>query len=99
VTVPAAYAVSVGLILTELITNANKYAYDGAPGPLQIGLTGTESTATLVVADRGKGRTSSKRGFGSRMVEALTKQLNAEMSSEDNGPGLKVTLRIPLSPS
>ncbi|WP_320188939.1 sensor histidine kinase [Agrobacterium rosae] len=31
-------AVNIGLILTELIINANKYAYGGKPGPLAIDL-------------------------------------------------------------
>ena len=55
VCVAAGRAVTLGLILTELIINAQKYAYDGQPGPLTITLTEADDHLRLTVADEGKG--------------------------------------------
>lgn len=75
----------------------NKYAYDGQAGPIEIGLTEHAAKFRLVVADKGAGRTSARRGFGSRMMTALVTQLGGELESEDNQPGLRVVLSAPVS--
>jgi chemotaxis family two-component system sensor kinase Cph1 len=74
ISLPTDRAVTVGLILTELMINANKYAYNGAPGVLDIRLTETRDKLRLSVADRGKGRDGARKGFGSRLMEALVAQ-------------------------
>lgn len=98
VSMPTDRAVTVGLVLTELIINANKYAYDGAAGPLAITLTEHRADLRLSVADQGKGKAaaSKREGFGSRMMEALVGQLHGELEYADNRPGLRVTLRAPI---
>ena len=68
-------AVGLGLILTELVINANKYAYGGAAGPLHVTLAEDRNRFRLIVADEGVGRVSSRKGFGSRMIDALVRQL------------------------
>jgi chemotaxis family two-component system sensor kinase Cph1 len=89
-------AVSLGLILTELMINANKYAYDGAAGPLEIRLTEDRANLRLLVADQGKGKSGARKGFGLRMMEVLVTQLGGELTQEDNRPGLRTTLVAPL---
>jgi light-regulated signal transduction histidine kinase (bacteriophytochrome) len=88
-------AVSIGLIVAELVTNANKYAYDGGAGPLHISLSEDAIAFRLSVADRGKGRASTRRGFGTRMMEALVGQLNGTLVYRDNDPGLEAVLTAP----
>ena len=51
----------------------------------------------IVVADQGGGRASTRRGFGSRMVEALVTQLNGQLEYLDNAPGLRVVLTAPIN--
>jgi light-regulated signal transduction histidine kinase (bacteriophytochrome) len=99
VLLPTDRAISLGLILTELIINATKYAYGGEAGPLSITLVEDRANFRLTVADRGVGRPSSggRRGFGSRMIDALVRQLGGELTYEDNRPGLKVILSAPSS--
>ena len=82
--------------MTELITNANKYAYGGAPGPLEISLVEDRAQFRLSVADHGGGKASPRQGFGSRMMEALVSQLNGEIEYRDNKPGLRAVLTAPI---
>jgi light-regulated signal transduction histidine kinase (bacteriophytochrome) len=90
-------AVSVGLILTELVINANKYAYGGAAGPILISLDQSRSDFRMTAADRGRGKHGHGGGFGSRMMAAMVQQLHGELAYEDNRPGLSAVLTAPLS--
>ncbi|MGA0531921.1 histidine kinase dimerization/phosphoacceptor domain -containing protein [Hansschlegelia sp. KR7-227] len=98
VLVPTEHAISLGLVLTELMINAAKYAYGGEAGPIAIALSDHRGSIRLTVSDSGVGRASdAKKGFGSRMVEALVRQLSGELSYQDNRPGLRVTLSAPIT--
>jgi chemotaxis family two-component system sensor kinase Cph1 len=88
-------AVSLGLLLTELMINANKYAYGGAAGPIEVALTEDRANLHLVVADKGVGKTSARKGFGSRIVEGLVAQLGGELTFGDNQPGLRIAITMP----
>jgi light-regulated signal transduction histidine kinase (bacteriophytochrome) len=91
-------AVNVGLILTELVINAQKYAYGGAAGPLAIRLEQHRDRFRLTVADAGRGKHGSPEGsgFGSKMLLAMVDQLQANLDEENNNPGLRVTLTAPI---
>lgn len=89
-------AISMGLVLTELIINANKYAYEGKPGPLTVSLTSTGEAFQLMVADQGKGRANAVQGFGSQMMDALMVQLEGALRYLDNHPGTKAVLSAPI---
>jgi two-component sensor histidine kinase len=89
-------AVTLGLVLTELLINANKYAYEGAAGPIHIDLSEDLTHLHMVVSDQGSGRTLFKRGFGTGILEALVAQLNGDMVHSDNQPGLRVAIHVPL---
>ena len=92
-------AVPVGLVLTELMINANKYAYGGNAGPLEVRLMEDRSRFQLSVADHGVGLMHGDEGagFGSRLMRALVKQLGGELRFEDNRPGLRAVLTADLS--
>ena len=96
ISVPANMAVSVGLVLTELVINANKYAYGGAPGPLSIALEPYRNRLRLIVADSGRGRTGDRKGFGTRMLDAVVGQIEGELDEADNQPGLRMILTAPI---
>ncbi len=94
--VPATHAVSVGLVLTELIINAQKYAYEGAAGPINIALSADAVAYWLVVSDQGKGRREAVgQGFGSRMIEALVQRVSGKLEFYDNNPGLRTVITVP----
>jgi two-component system, chemotaxis family, sensor kinase Cph1 len=89
-------AVTLGLLLTELLINANKYAYGGAAGPIEIALTEDRMVLHLTVADKGSGKISYSKGFGSRIVEGLAAQLGGNLTYGENNPGLRAVITIPV---
>ncbi|MCO5732847.1 histidine kinase dimerization/phosphoacceptor domain -containing protein [Rhizobium sp. SSA_523] len=90
-------AVNIGLVLTELVINAQKYAYEGSTGPLTVKLEQHRGMMRLIVSDRGQGKQKSKAaGFGSRMLSAIVERLGGDLDEEDNMPGLRVILTAPI---
>jgi two-component sensor histidine kinase len=78
--------VPIGVIVTELVTNAIKYAYPtpAAPGEVRIALRRHgERSLQLVVEDDGigfaDGQTAIGTGLGRKVVEAMASSLNAEV--------------------
>ena len=96
VLMPTDRAVNIGLILTELVINATKYAYDGASGPLTIAVQQHRTRMRLIVADHGRGKTGTGQGFGSRMMNAMVERLSGTIDFADNAPGLRVILTVPI---
>ncbi len=97
VVVSADNAIKFGLILTELVINANKYAYAGGPGPISIGLERQGNRLRLIVADKGAGRTGSRVGFGSRMLGIMLAGINGEVEEGSNEPGLRIVVTAPIA--
>lgn len=89
-------AVNIGLVLTELVINASKYAYRGQAGPIQISLEQHRNRLRLIVADNGVGKSGTRMGFGSRMMTAIVAGLSGEIQHDDNMPGLRVILSAPI---
>jgi light-regulated signal transduction histidine kinase (bacteriophytochrome) len=99
VTLSTDKSILLGLVVTELLTNAVKYAYSGNPGPILIeGTQGNDGRLSLVVADRGTGLAADKprESFGSHLVQTLIGQLGGTLERADNDPGLRLILTFPL---
>jgi light-regulated signal transduction histidine kinase (bacteriophytochrome) len=94
VLIPIERAITLGLVLTELLINANKYAYEGSPGPIEVSLVEDLSGLRMTVADRGVGIVPGRRGFGSRIMEALVRQLGGTLTQSDNRPGLRTEISM-----
>ena len=94
--VPTDRAVNIGLILTELVINATKYAYSGGPGPVTIALEQHGARLRLIVADDGRGKGDCE-GFGSRMMSAMVQRLDGTIEYGDNGPGLRAIMTAPIA--
>lgn len=95
-------ALSLGLIVNELITNAVKYAFPrGIRGTIRIELVKTKDAITLVVADNGTGmpkKTAGKKsqGVGLELVNMLVLQLKGKISRRTAG-GTIYKITIPAS--
>ena len=93
-------AITVGLIVNELLTNVTKYAYGGRPGPVGIRLEQYRDSLRLVVQDRGRGLDGevTGTGFGTRMLTTLVQQLQGTIDYEDNAPGVRAVVSAPIRP-
>ena len=96
-TLSTSHAVSLGLIATELIINAIKYAFPAGLASARIRVTFemANSDWKLTVADNGTGRTpvtaeKSRSGLGTALISALAKQLEAQISEVSTAQGLSV---------
>jgi light-regulated signal transduction histidine kinase (bacteriophytochrome) len=101
VLIPTNQAVVLALVVTELLTNAVKYAYEGRPGPIDVTVKEEGRKALRVtVRDHGVGMRTSvpKSGLGSRLVRSLTGQLGGELEIAAHSPGTSVTLAVPIMP-
>jgi PAS domain S-box-containing protein len=94
---PSSHAVSIGLIVTELIMNAIKYAFPKTRASARIRVTfeKAKSDWKLTVSDNGVGRVHSEdsktsTGLGTALIGALAKQLDAQISETSTKKGLIV---------
>ena len=85
-TASASQAVSIGLIVTELVINALKHAFPGerSDGSVIVAYDLAEPNWRLTVADNGIGRPEgdldkTNPGLGTSIIEALARQLNARV--------------------
>lgn len=93
-------AVAIGVIVTELVINASKYAYPAAGGPVRIVLRESGGTVELSVADDGVGVPETAdphaTGLGNRIVRAMAAKLGAQLGFVEKTPGTMVRLTFPL---
>lgn len=97
IVVHADVAIPLGIIATELITNAVKYAFP-APDCGTIAVTASPlepDHVELIVSDNGKGMSKPREGsLGYSLVEALVRQIRGEMAI-DGASGVSIAIRFP----
>ncbi len=99
IAVRADRAAALALLFNETITNALKHAFSGRSGKLTITTARDGDHIEAIVADDGVGiadAASSRRSFGSELIETLTLQLGAERNVTANAPsGTRIQFRFP----
>lgn len=90
-------SISLGLIVTELVINALKYAFpDGRIGHIKVGYSSSGSDWRMSVTDDGvglpKGDFVGEPGLGTNIVAALAKSLAAVVETTDAKPGVNVSI-------
>ena len=105
-TAESAKAVSLGLIVTELVINALKHAFpkDRPDGRVVVSYQINGSDWKLVVSDNGIGKpdvanTPAKGGLGTTLVKALAQDLDAEVEVVSGPGGANVSLTHAAFPS
>lgn len=102
ISLSADQAVSVGMVVTELVTNAFKYAYpEGTSGSIRVRLQRVdEQNALLSVEDDGIGVTVGAApkgtGLGSRIVKAMALSLGTGLDYRQTGNGTCAEVPIHL---
>jgi two-component sensor histidine kinase len=92
-------ALSLGLILNELLMNSYKHAFDSEKGTINIRFTKAEHRVKLSYHDNGKGLPDdfdldSLDSLGIKIIQALVKQLNGSIKKTDkNGAGFKISFQ------
>lgn len=92
-------AINLGIIVTELVTNAFKYAYPGRSGEIRVVLRKIEDArAELVVEDDGIGRHAGTKGtgLGTLIVTTLAASMAAEVEYRSMNPGTGASLKFAL---
>ena len=94
-------SINLGVIVTEWITNAFKYAYPDGQGEVRVTLKSVnDKTAELSVEDDGVGRGDVGQpkgsGLGTRMVRAMAGSMGAQIRYLDGQPGTSARLVFPL---
>lgn len=97
-------ASALGVLVNEMISNASKHAFpDGRAGLIQI--TGQRRSPTLYeisCTDDGvgtKGKDSTAKGLGHRIMEASAAQLDGILRSGAEPQGYRVELEFPIKPT
>ena len=98
-------AVSLGVIVTELVSNACKYAYPARAGEVRVSLSGDgDGHFRLAVEDDGVGMATDAAprgtGVGTKLIRAMAQSLQTmveyDTAPKRTGPGVRATLRAAL---
>ena len=101
--IPRDHAVSIGLVVNELVTNAAKHAFVGREsGTIHVSWKHQPAGGwRLTVADDGVGLPAQPRprrkdgGLGQRLVEAFAKQAGGTLTTASDANGTRVTMDVP----
>lgn len=84
-------SINLGVIITELVTNAFKYAYPDGPGNVHVRVSAVGDQIEVVVEDDGVGRLeggpAKGTGVGTRIVAAMSVSLGASVEYRKRNPG------------
>ena len=101
------FAIPLGLLVTELVTNSLKHAFAAGKGEIAVTMTvGDDGAVSLVVADNGRGYDTAQaaaagpKGLGANIIKGLLAQLRGTMSVHNEG-GARSEIRVagpPVAP-
>jgi two-component sensor histidine kinase len=84
------------LVVSELITNAARHAFDDEAGRVEVRVSSSGAFAICEVTDDGGGMAGATRGTGSRLIDALMAELNGACLFESGPFGTSAFVKFPL---
>lgn len=98
---PTDSSINLGVVVTEWVTNAFKYAYPGGRGEVRVNLKRLpDGRAELRVEDDGVGRSENGpvqgTGLGTRLVKAMAGNVGGEIQYLTRTPGTMARLTFPV---
>jgi two-component sensor histidine kinase len=100
VELPTDASINLGVVVTELVTNAFKYAYPQGLGEIRVSLIRLDQRVELLVEDDGVGRAEGEpakgTGVGTRIVNAMCTSLGSRVEYQNRNPGTSARLCFPL---
>jgi two-component sensor histidine kinase len=98
---PTDASINLGVVLTEWVTNAFKYAYPDGVGEVRVAVNEVaDGKVELVVEDDGVGRAEGApakgTGLGTRIVTAMAASMQATIEYRARSPGMAAVLTFPL---
>lgn len=101
VRIPTSASINLGIVITEWVTNAFKYAYAGKAGEVRVRATVQNGQLVVSVDDDGVGMAANSvpqgTGVGSKIVATIARSLKADISYRDRQPGTEARLTMPLT--
>lgn len=96
---PRDRAVSIGLVVNELVTNAAKHAFvDRERGSIDVSFKTLAGGWRLVVSDDGSGIAKARRdstgGLGSKLIDGFARQAGGTIDTDSDATGTRVTLNL-----
>lgn len=94
------FAIPLGLLVTELVTNSMKHAFGGA-GAIEVTLDEAEAgQVVLQVADNGRGYDPAASGgsppsLGATIIDGLVRQLKGVLTISTDSGGVRSVIRLP----
>jgi len=92
-------AVALGVVLSELVMNAFKYAYPAGAGPVRVALERDNGTAVLTVEDDGVGLDDGAprgTGIGALIVRSMVAKLEGLVDRDASHAGTRMVVRFPI---
>ena len=92
----AAQGHRLGLIVSELVTNAAKHAFpDGEGGLIRVEAFNCNGCWCFTVTDNGCGAAGSLQGTGGRILEGLARSIRGQLHCQSDQCGTRVTIMLP----
>ena len=102
VTLRTSDAINLGIIVTEWVTNAFKYAYSDGRGEVRVSLARSVDEMVVSVEDDGVGREGDTKakgtGLGTRVVSNIASLMKATVTYRQRHPGTEARLTMPVGP-
>jgi two-component sensor histidine kinase len=100
--VPHETAVSIGIIVNELVTNACKHAFGDGGGEIRVRAVQEGEAARIEVSDNGRGMPAGaqpKGGLGTRLVAAFVQRVRGRSEVRSSAAGTTHIIIVPLRQS